>query len=465
MKQYLKQGFIPVLFLFHFISSQAQAPAFNQNSARSNNRSHNTSSDIWSFGINSSTAFGVNSNEKTLFRGNSMATKMSGRYYFGMVGLGLSSGFIPGAINNNSLNNFLTERKLQRDQIQISTGKPFNGYLAFGPGIRLGKRVQVAADLQGGMFLNNPGSLSINQLGAQRATYRFDGASKNFYPGFSGTINIVYPISSSTHFFIASDYLQSKSSIRLVDLNRGIDIPTEQTRNVKLFTAGIGITKSFGTKREAGSGMATGKKSIGQLEWEDITMARDVATGQASGKRLLPTVNKKEIAIDESGVHAYEIITSRDISSGQSSGKRLLPTVNKREIAIDEPGVQGILSPRDMASGQASGKTYQPGQPKFGNRTTNENCGPVTIKNTYPDGTTEEKIFACPEDAAAFIVNSHATPGTDVSRANVIPHVLEQNGIIHRDVAARNILAGRITWSSSPSENGMPINSACSDCP
>lgn len=37
---------------------------------------------------------------------------------------------------------------------------------------------------------------------------------------------------------------------------------------------------------------------------------------------------------------ALKITSPRDISTGQASGKRLLPTVNKKDIAIDEPGVQ-----------------------------------------------------------------------------------------------------------------------------
>ena len=51
-----------------------------------------------------------------------------------------------------------------------------------------------------------------------------------------------------------------------------------------------------------------------------------------------------------------EVIAAREASGGMATG-RLLPTVNKKEIAIDEPGVQkNVLSPRDAASGLATGK-------------------------------------------------------------------------------------------------------------
>lgn len=50
--------------------------------------------------------------------------------------------------------------------------------------------------------------------------------------------------------------------------------------------------------------IAAGKYEIKQNRLElRIVSPRDPATGQSSGKRVLPTVNKKDIAIDESGVH------------------------------------------------------------------------------------------------------------------------------------------------------------------
>jgi len=47
---------------------------------------------------------------------------------------------------------------------------------------------------------------------------------------------------------------------------------------------------------------------------------------------------------------ALKIASPRDISTGQSSGKRVLPTVNKKEIAIDEPGVQKTTQTKGTGS-------------------------------------------------------------------------------------------------------------------
>ncbi len=461
-----KQNLLLCLWLFvTTVSLQAQQPAYNQNSSRSNNtRAFNQNSsrsnsakiadnDAWSFGANTAASFALNSNENTLFRGNSVATKLSGRYYFGNFGLGVAGGIIPGSINGAALSNFLVERKFPLDAV-VTNARPANSYLLFGPSFRFGRRVQFGAEVNGGMFYNNAGGVTIAQQGAQRSLFRFDNGSKNLFPGFSGTVNIGYPINNSTQFFVNTDYLQTQSSIRLFDPQRGIDLPTEQNRNVKLFTVGIGITKSFNTKKST----VVRREIAGEESTEffyETKAPRDVATGQSSGRRVLPTVNKREIAIGEPGVQLYQTNAPRDVATGQSSGRRVLPTVNKREIAIDEPGVQlyQTNAPRDVATGQSSG------------RITNENCGPVTIKQTLADGSAIEKTFACTNDALAYEkqtqgatfgekVNQglHAA-GSSLSQRNTFGEKvnagLHAAGSALSQGASRNFLVGKISWTSN----------------
>ncbi|HTN06463.1 hypothetical protein [Agriterribacter sp.] len=334
----------------------------------------------WTFGINSGVSFAGKSNENSLFRGNGMATQMFGRYYFGNIGIGVSSGIVAGAINNAVLNKFLTERKWQ--QGQISKSNPFNSYFLFGPSFKFGERVIVNAELQGGMFINNPGSITISQPGAVRSLYRFEGAGKNLFPGFSGSISLAYPINNSTRFILNTGYLQTKSSINLYDPQRGTDVAIEQDRIVKLFTVGVGITKSFGSKRDAASGMATGKRH----------------------------------AINTKG-------------TGATNG-RIIPSVQNHAINTKGSG---------------------------GNRTmNNESCGPVTQKITNPDGTTEEKTFACPADAAAYnerismnvTVPKQTQGATFGEKVNAGLHAA--GGAVSQG-ASRAVISGTVSWNSDNS--------------
>jgi hypothetical protein len=293
-----------------FIISTARAQdqrAFNQNDSRSN-RTGLLNADVWSFGFNTGTSFATKSDQNSLFRGNSLASKLFAHYYFGRIGLGVSSGIIPGSISDNALNRFIAERKFPVDQLQITRSKPFNSYLLAGPSVRFGNRVSILADIKGGMFFNNPGALVINQQGVTRSLYRFENGDKNLFPGFSGSISIAYPLSSSTQFFINTDYLQSRSAIRLFDPGAGIDVATQVNRDTKLLTAGIGIIKTFG-----GNDRSAGKKHIGHVKYEDMSM-RQGKTGMT--RRGIPVVNDNPaVATQQSCGPVTQRITNPDGSA------------------------------------------------------------------------------------------------------------------------------------------------------
>jgi hypothetical protein len=415
-----------LLAAFSTISLCAQNKVQSDNSSRSNKSTGISIPDGWNFGAGTGASFGIKSSEQTLFRGNSTASKMFGRYNFGNIGLGFATGIIPGTISSSSLSSFLTERKLPADAIITSTNS-LNTYLLFGPSFSFGNRVNINADINGGMFYNNAGGVTIGQQGATRALYRFDAGSKNLFPGFSGTFNIAYPLSKSTKFFINTDYLQTKSAIRIFDPQRGIDIPLEQNRDVKLFTAGVGIIKSFSTARDAATGQASGKKQISNVKYEDISVTRDAASGQASGKKHITNVKYEDIS------------AARDAASGLSTGQR-------------------IVSPRDMASGLPTGK-------RIAAANNTESCGPVTIKKTNTDGSIEEKKFSCPADAAAYERQTQQSSFGEKVNAGLHAaggalaqgRYLKNDGIVHRDIAARNIIAGTVNWNSG-SAGGIVTN-------
>jgi hypothetical protein len=409
----------------------SRAAAQDHNSSRSNKSSSIAKpNDGWNFGTGAGASFALKSSENTLFRGNSMASKMFGRYNFGAIGLGFNTGIVPGTVNSAAINSFLTERKFPTDAI-INSTKPMNAYLLFGPSVNFGRRVNISADVSGGMFYNNAGGITIGQQGATRALYRFDAGSKNLFPGFSGTLNIAYPLNKSTQFFINTDYLQTTSSIRLLDPQRGIDVATEQNRTVQLFTAGVGIIKSFSTSRDAASGQATGKRNYEQVS------PRDVASGQASGKFKDGTNAPKDVATGQS---SGRILSPRDPASGQATGKRIVSPRDPASGLATGKRTHQQVSPRDPASGLATGK-------RSAEETINESCGPVTLKKTNPDGSVEEQNFSCPADAANYAKQTQgATFGEKVNQGlHAAGSALSQRS------PGRNIIAGTVSWSSGGS--------------
>ncbi len=405
----------------------SQNASFNQNASRSNHTRFQSGS--WQFDASTGASFGLGSDkEKALFRGNSLATKMSGRYQFGAMGLGMSFGLIPGKISNSALNEFLSDRKIDPAQAAVNSTSPSNTFLLAGPTFLAGNKVKLLASLQGGIFLNNPGSLSITPNGQTRAIYRFDQGKHSIQPGLSGSLQLQYPVSRETRFFIGTDYLFTKTSIKLVDLQSGIDNASEQSRNTQLFTASLGITRGFGNEAPAQR-----KKHIGNVKYEELSRSpRDISTGQASGRRIDNTSSIPESA---------------------ASGGSVLPAEYQQPPA----------STREAGSGLATGRR---------SRSMESSCGPVTRKITHPDGTIEENSFACPEDALSFenarqgmpnrismnVTTTRQTQGKTFgekvqsglnSAAGAVANGLRKEGVVHRDLAARQVLWGKITTGQS----------------
>jgi hypothetical protein len=85
-----------------------------------------------------------------------------------------------------------------------------------------------------------------------------------------------------------------------------------------------------------------------------VKAPRDAASGQASGKISYQTLNN----MIASGRNVY-IIAPRDAASGMASGKRMHKPYLK---LVDEDEANRLYGPRDVATGQSSGKrTHTPG--------------------------------------------------------------------------------------------------------
>ncbi|MBS1496635.1 MAG: carboxypeptidase regulatory-like domain-containing protein [Bacteroidetes bacterium] len=371
---------------------QAQQNLLNYNNA---GLLQSSTSDAWSFDLNAGASFGLSNNESNLFRGNGFASKLSGQYFFGKFGIGITGGTMLGTISNSAVNKFLVDRKFPVDAAIIKSN-PGNSYLLFGPSIRFGSKVQWGASLAGGFFNNNAGGLTINDQGSPRPLYQFTSGSNAIFPGFSGSIHLAYPINQSTSFSISSDYFQTQSSIRLLDIQRGIDIPTEQNRNIKLFTASVGIVKTFGS-------------------------------GNESSKRM----------------HKPFVITKEIGRVNTNPGNSVSETNFARTAGI--PSISSMPSRLSMTPNTS--------------RLSQGSCGPVTQKNTNSDGSVTETTFACPADAAQYAERLSMTPTTTRQTQGQNFGEKVASGLQSGTTLGNKILLGRVYSSSSAAEaNGIATN-------
>jgi hypothetical protein len=95
-------------------------------------------------------------------------------------------------------------------------------------------------------------------------------------------------------------------------------------------------------RREASTGQASGQA--------EVQSPRDLATGQASGKRM----HKPMMVADPAdGAAAQDVTTAREASSGMATGKTAQAPTGTHHDAV----IHRDLAARDAASGQAAGQT------------------------------------------------------------------------------------------------------------
>lgn len=451
-----------LLLLASTYQASAQSATFNQNASRSNHtrlkafnqnasRSNHTRLGLYVSPVYSNPV--GNKNDSLLFRGSGTGVRFGADYFLGKVSIGITSGFTNSSTDNTIINNFLKDATIPQDQLQITKSKQQNMYVLVGPSVQFGSAVQLHAHAKAGLFINNAGSVTLQQRGAQRAAYRNESTDKNMYPGLLTGISVQYGIKSSPWSIgFGADYMNTKAEVNNFDARRGGGVEgLKLSRNISDVVAGVTIRYTVRSPRDAASGQATGKRSFAANdpdEGDDMMSTRDVSTGRATGRRSHSPMSIESPRDAASGRPTGKRISSpRDPATGQATGKRIS---SPRDIASGRPTGKRMSAPRDAASGLATGKRSH-----FADDLSDApNCGPVTRKVTHPDGSSEEMTFSCPADAAAY------------KRVHGDPHVDQKDGYYsarsgsddHNSSRSRCTIAGTLTWSSSGTSMGIMTN-------
>jgi hypothetical protein len=282
-----------LLFIFFKTVAQDQR-AYNQNSARSNNaKAYNQNPARSNHGLSISfsplySAATKSSSDSLLFRGSGAGLRFGADYFFGNAGISFSSGFGTSSPDDATINNFLKHSSIPTDQLLITKTKQQNMYLLLGPSVRFGSKVQLYAHAKGGLFINNSGLISMQQRGAQKVLYRNESTSKNIYPGFLTGLKIQYSTKSDAWSFgIGTDYMHTRTEVNNYDVRRGSGIEAlKLSRNITDLVTGITIQYNIRSPRDATSGQASGKRQVGKPIYEDINVAtREAGSGLATGRR------------------------------------------------------------------------------------------------------------------------------------------------------------------------------------
>jgi hypothetical protein len=430
MKTQLLKLFFFLSIVVYLAGSVTAQQAINHNSTRSNRTGQSFGGDPgWSFGFFSGAATGLRSSETNLFRGQGFSGRFSGDYFFGRLGLGLTSGFVSGKLNQDQINAFIADRQFGQGSVAIRSN-PFNAYLLGGPSFKIGNKIQLIATFKGGLFYNQAGGMAVSHPGAVRPIYGFEPGEEPWQFGFNGGLSLSFDIGRGTALMVSTDLLHTTTPVQLLDFSQGIDIPVVEQRPSQILTTGITLVKKFGNPREM----------FGNTRPEDGLTGNSPDT-----RRILPTVNK----IETLGGDEFAGSTT------STRGRRGYEYYMARSSAANVPALPESILPE--ASRHAI-KTKGTGADA--NRLAQEPCGPVTNKITYPDGTVEEITFSCPEDAAEYSMRIDGGMPNRISMNVTVPKQtqgatfgervnagLQSAGNAVASGAGRQIIAGRLVRS------------------
>lgn len=135
--------------------------------------------------------------------------------------------------------------------------------------------------------------------------------------------------------------------------------------------------------------------------------------------------------------------------SGRAKDRHMRPNRDPLDADSDDDGVSHFQ--KENSSRRKDGVKHKTWLQS--NFRTNNSCGPVTVKKQSPDGTIEERTFACPDDALQYERKIESTPARISTNRNAAPNnPTDSNGI------SSHTIYGHIHTTSSESGDRIVTN-------
>lgn len=381
----MKQSFLLWTVIFCVQMSQAQQPAFNQNSSRSNHtrafnqnssRSNHTraynqnaarsNTARMSFGAGSGYASPVQrNNDSSLYTQGGAGFQFQAEYLIGRFGLGLSSGFFRNGFNDGRLNDYLRTNNFPTDRLVVTSSGSQSSFIFLGPVMRMGQQFMVDLYARAGLVLQSPSSFTIQQQGAIRPAIRTEPIGKTQF-GWNAGAAFHYQLGHGISAGVFSDLMQFRSDVNRYDIRvrEGLT-PTLISQTISNLSAGVSVRYSIDRRK--------------QKSWSTNNFRS--APGSDPGDGV-------DSAVESPQTRAAQHNTTRS-NRGDNA---VAPPADNGPLG-DEPGILDPASGRVLKTKTRSNQS---------NDRAASGCGPVTQKTTYADGTVEEMTFSCPQDALQY---------------------------------------------------------------
>lgn len=289
---------------------------------------------------------------------------LEGNYYWNNFGLAGSIGYFSNAANRQALEDFARTRKAPRDRVLISGSTNKGMYFFTGPAFQsVFNKWRLQSSLEAGLISKPSGQVLIGDNTSRDVVYYrnvFDNSSSF---AWSAGLSLSYALSSQISLGINADYLNTKNEVVNYDILRGGGHDAKNiTSQSGLVNTGIKLSYLFNTikSREAGSGIATGKRTA-----NDNGVINSIAAN--TGKALEPQTTQQKpqdtCRCQDKVMEVYEMepyVVEIQFATVQEA-KAFLDTY--------EP----LLSRREVGSGMATGKRYANSNPLYQDKGTQGN--------------------------------------------------------------------------------------------
>ena len=180
-------------------------------------------------------------------------------------------------------------------------------------------------------------------------SFAFNNIAPGQYSATTGTAAMDITVTGST-----------QDAFKTLDIAGG---SCENSKENFVISAGGKMYVEVIAAREAGSGMASGKRQVGNVKYEDIKVmaAREAGSGLATGRRMHKPyrvtgmafdINQDKIFTSDGKLYA-EVTAAREAGSGMATGRRTLVT---GDIDGDGFSENAAATAREAGSGMATGR-------------------------------------------------------------------------------------------------------------
>lgn len=274
---------------------------------------------------------------------------VEGNYYWNNFGLAGSIGYFSNGANRQAIEDFARKRRAPRDRMQITSGTQKGIYFFAGPAFQSSfNKWRLQSSLEGGLISKPSAQILIGDNASPDIVYYRNVFDKSNSFAWSAGLSISYALSRQLLLGINADYVDTRNDVVNYDIQRGNG---REAKNISsqagLLNTGVRLSYLFGSNkaREAGSGMATGKR-LANTQDDNVFVSNDVSKNIEQQKTEKQRSSSDTCRCQDKVMDVYEM--QPYVVEIQFA------TVQEARVFLDT--YQPMLEKREAGSGMSTGK-------------------------------------------------------------------------------------------------------------